>query len=90
MRKFSINSNKFFGKLNEEQKAKFRGHFTSYVKNYAPEYEEQKSDAGEIKMSEVWKYMDGDFSYVTTSENVVLEELACNMADELKDRVATA
>ena len=49
--------------------------------------EENEIDADEIKLSEVWRYMKGTFEFTSASEKLSLEELACNIADEVKDRV---
>ena len=88
MNKFSVNIGKFFGKMNEEKKRHFKEYFISYVRNYAPNYEEENEiDADEIKLSEVWRYMKGTFEFTSSSEKLSLEELACNIADEVKDRV---
>lgn len=88
MNKFSVNIKKYFSHLDDEKKQSFKDYFLEYVRNYAPEYDESNhlSDE-EIKLSEVWRYMDGNFEFVSASDKLSLEELACNMADEVKDRV---
>ena len=88
MKKFTVKIGKFFGNMDEDKKRSFKEYFISYVRNYAPNYEEDHHiDADEIQLSEVWRYMKGTFEFTSVSEKLSLEELACNIADEVKDQV---
>ena len=81
MIQFKLHIPTLFGHASEDEKKKFCDRFNEYVREYAPDYE----DSGEeIKLCEVWKYMQGTYSYSSTSKKFDMEELACNLANEVK------
>ena len=86
MRKYNVNVGQFFSKLQDSDKQRFKAFFCKAVKSYAPDYSESK-DAEEIQLSDVWRYMDGNFEFFSKNDKVSLEELASSMANEVKDQI---